>query len=100
MLSDLRWVSGCTSGGGMRNHRGRSRWSWRPLAGLLTMLLASTVGAQTPTPKATASPVLVRIGGFTMTLSEFEALYARLAPETRAHYESQGGGGKRAFLQD
>jgi peptidyl-prolyl cis-trans isomerase C len=46
------------------------------------------------------APVLVRIGEFALTLAEFEDLYRRLSPETRARYEQPGGGGKRAFLDE
>jgi peptidyl-prolyl cis-trans isomerase C len=64
-----------------------------------------TLGAPSPTPEAPKAggakdPILVKIGAFSMSLSKFEALYQRLSPETRAHYEGQAGGGRRGFLHD
>jgi peptidyl-prolyl cis-trans isomerase C len=69
-------------------------------AALLVFLSSAAAFAEAPAPTAAAEPVLVRIDGLAVTLAEFEALYKLLSPESRAHYEAPGAGGKRGFLQD
>lgn len=56
--------------------------------------------ANSPQAAVESTPVLVRLGDFSLSLSDFESLWNRLSPETRQHYESPGGGGKHGFLQD
>ena len=59
----------------------------------LPCALANEAAASTQRA-AESDAVLVRLGDFSLSLSDFESLWNRLSPETRQHYESAGGGGK------